>query len=53
MVKCDICGNKIEELFLKKIKGTYIKDNNGKQRIVCFDCQKKLKTKEDLLKELK
>ena len=49
--KCDICGTKIEDLFLGKFKGTYIK-NNGKQKIVCFDCQKKLKPKEALLEKL-
>lgn len=38
MVKCSLCNKNIEELFLKKIKGTYIK-----KKPVCSDCQKKLK----------
>jgi len=50
--KCGICGNKIEDLFLGKIKGTHIKDSKGKKNTVCFDCQKKLKTKEALLEKL-
>lgn len=41
MAKCDICGNKINELFLGKIEGTYIK-KKGKKRAVCRDCQVKL-----------
>lgn len=36
--KCKICGKKIEEIFLGKIKGTQI----GKV-FVCSDCQKKYK----------
>jgi hypothetical protein len=45
-MKCDICGEKIEELFLNKIKGTIVKINkNGKNKIyhVCSECQKKHK----------
>ncbi|MDO8556491.1 MAG: hypothetical protein Q7R96_04955 [Nanoarchaeota archaeon] len=42
-MKCDQCGNKIEETFLGKIRGTYI----GKKTI-CPLCQKKnSQTKED------
>ena len=41
-----------DETFLKKISGTYVKDNKGKKHTVCFECQKKLKTKEDLLKAI-
>lgn len=41
--KCNICGNKIQVLFLDKINGTYI--NN---KPVCNECQKKYK---DNLKE--
>ncbi len=51
--KCEICGNKIKELFLGKLKGTYIKDKKGKKHIVCFECQKKFKTKEKILENLK
>jgi hypothetical protein len=54
MVKCDICGNKIAELFLGKLKGTIIKkEGQSKKYYVCFDCQKKLPTKKEILKNLK
>ena len=54
MTKCDICNNKIAELFLGKLKGTIIKKSGkSKQYQVCFNCQKKFKTKEELLKEIK
>ncbi|MBW3002117.1 MucR family transcriptional regulator [Candidatus Woesearchaeota archaeon] len=51
-MKCEICKNKIGETFLNKPLGTYVKDEKGKRHIVCFECQKKLKTKEELLKHL-
>jgi len=41
MAKCSICGNKIEELYLKKIKGTYVN-----KKLVCNECQKKYSIKE-------
>ncbi len=54
MEKCDICGNKIAELFLGKIKGTIIKKaKSNKQYFICFECQKKFRTKEKLLETLK
>ena len=34
-MKCAICGEKVEEIFLGKIKGTYV----GK-KVVCRECQK-------------
>ena len=47
-MKCDICNEKIEEHFLHKLKGTYVKVD-GKLKTVCDNCQKKygkdLKTK--------
>ncbi len=51
MVKCGVCGNKLAETFLGKIKGSYVKDK-GKTHILCFECQKKFKTKEEILKEI-
>lgn len=51
-MKCEICGNKISETFLKKILGTYVKDKSGVKHLVCFECQKKLKTKEEILAKL-
>ena len=40
MVKCSICKGKVEETFLGKIKGTYVK-----KKAVCNECQKKYKDK--------
>ena len=42
--KCDICGEKIRVGFLDKIEGTYIY-HNKKKKVVCPNCQKKLKDK--------
>ena len=54
MVKCSICGNKLQELFLEKLKGTIVKKpGKSKQYNVCFECQKKFKTKEELLEQIK
>ncbi len=51
-MKCEICRKKIEETFLKKMIGTYVKDDKGKKHTVCFECQKKFPKKEDILKKL-
>ena len=52
-MKCEICKNKIEETFLKKIIGTHIKDAKGKKHLVCNDCQQKFKNdKAEMLKKL-
>lgn len=51
-MKCSICKQKVPELFLSKIKGSYIKDRKGKLHPVCFQCQKSLKTKEEMLEKL-
>ncbi|HLD15338.1 MAG TPA: hypothetical protein VJB94_02050 [Candidatus Nanoarchaeia archaeon] len=40
-MKCHICSEKIEELFLDKFKGTYIN-----KKPVCNSCQKKYKLEE-------
>ena len=50
-MKCEICKNKVEEIFLKKILGTYIKDKKGKQHIVCFECQSKFKNDKEKMLE--
>jgi uncharacterized protein with PIN domain len=53
MTKCNICGNKIVELFLEKMKGTMIrKEGSSKKYNVCFECQKKFKSKEEMLKKV-
>ena len=41
MVKCDICGEKIDNLFLGKISGTYLRKEK-KLKAVCSNCQRKL-----------
>jgi len=42
------------ELFLGKIKGTILrKEGKSKKYYVCFDCQKKFKSKEEMLKAIK
>jgi len=51
-MKCEICKGKVDETFLKKPIGTYIKDGKGKKRLVCFECQKRLKSKEEMLNNL-
>ncbi|NQV91294.1 hypothetical protein HQ489_02365 [Candidatus Woesearchaeota archaeon] len=54
MVKCSICGDKIQELFLEKIKGTIVrKPGTNKQYEICFQCQKKFGSKEELLAQIK
>jgi len=51
-MKCGICKKQLQETFLKKIIGTYVKDAKGKQHTVCFECQKKFTTKKDILSKL-
>jgi hypothetical protein len=51
-MKCDICGSKIEVTFLEKPIGTHVKDEKGKKHMVCFECQKKFTTKQEILKNL-
>jgi len=41
MVKCEVCKEKVEETFLGKINGTFLR-NGKKLRAVCSNCQKKL-----------
>ena len=54
MVKCSICNNKVVEMFLDKIKGTYIqKTGSSKKYPVCFECQKKFQSREELLEQIK
>ncbi|MBS3112547.1 hypothetical protein J4418_00475 [Candidatus Woesearchaeota archaeon] len=51
-MKCEICKKNIEETFLKKLIGTYINDIKGKKHSICFNCQKTLGGKEEILKKL-
>ena len=44
-MKCEVCGEKVEQTFLEKIRGTYI--TKGKKRIpICINCQKKIPMEE-------
>lgn len=51
-MKCELCKEKIEENFLKKIFGIYVKDEKGKKHSICSNCQKKFRNKEEILKQL-
>ncbi len=51
-MKCEICKKNIEETFLKKKLGAYLKDEKGKLRFVCGGCQARFPSKEELLKQL-
>lgn len=52
-MKCKICNKKTEEIFLKKVMGTYIKDKKGKKHLVCANCQKEFNNdKEKILAKL-
>lgn len=51
-MKCSICGAKIEKTFLEKIMGGYVKDKKGKKHVVCPECQRKLKTKQEILEKI-
>ena len=53
MVKCFLCKEKIQELFLGKIKGTIVRKLGSKKQIsICNQCQKINKSKEELLKQV-
>ncbi|MBN2141808.1 hypothetical protein JW711_00615 [Candidatus Woesearchaeota archaeon] len=45
-MKCDVCGAKIETTFLQKVLGTYIRNEKGKKKLVCSQCQKNGRIKE-------
>lgn len=51
-MKCEICKKPIEEIFLKKIVGTVVKDKKGKKHYICFECQEKFRTKASILENL-
>ena len=51
-MKCTVCGKSIDATFLGKILGTYVKDSKGKLHPVCFECQKKFDSKEEILKQI-
>jgi hypothetical protein len=45
-MKCDICGKKVETLFLGKLLGSIVKDKKRKKKAVCQNCQKALTMEE-------
>jgi len=49
-MKCELCKKNVQEGFLKKPVGTYIKDEKGKRHMICNACQKL--GKEEILKKL-
>ena len=51
-MKCNICKKSINETFLRKLIGTYVKDENGKKHAICSECQGKLKSKDEILTNL-
>ena len=51
-MKCELCKQKVQETFLEKPIGTHIKDKNGKKHIICGECQRKYKTKEEIIDKL-
>ncbi len=51
-MKCGICKHSVNELFLGKIEGTYIKDENGKKHVICANCQRTGKSKGEMLSGL-
>lgn len=53
IMKCSICNKTIDTTFLSKLLGTYVKDSRGKLHSVCFECQKKFKSKEEMIKAMK
>lgn len=52
-MKCSICNKPVGTTFLSKLLGTYVKDGNGKLNAICFECQKKFASKEEILKAIK
>ncbi|MBW3012061.1 hypothetical protein KY311_02670 [Candidatus Woesearchaeota archaeon] len=50
-MKCEICKEKVNETFLNKPLGTYVKDEKGKRHLVCQNCQR-ANTKKELLEKL-
>jgi hypothetical protein len=41
-MNCELCKQPVQETFLKKVIGTYVKDGKGKMHLVCHACQKRL-----------
>lgn len=52
-MKCEICKQKIHEIFLNKPIGTVVKDEKGKKHNICNECQRKFSSKQEILNNLK
>jgi len=52
-MKCSVCGSVIQETFLGKLQGGFVKDANGKRHTVCGVCQERFRSKDELLAQLK
>lgn len=52
-MNCEICKKKIGIRFLEKIIGTYVKNEKGKRIPICFECQKRYKTKKEIIDAIK
>tara|TARA_Y100000310_G_scaffold255151_1_gene262428 strand:+ start:11383 stop:11541 length:159 start_codon:yes stop_codon:yes gene_type:complete len=52
-MKCEVCKKNIGNTFLGKIIGTIVKNEKGKKLGVCFECQKKFNSKEEILAAMK
>ena len=53
-MKCSVCGKGLEETFMKKVLGGYVrKEGSSKLYPLCPECQGKFTTKEELLKHIK
>jgi hypothetical protein len=44
-MNCELCKEKVNETFLKKPIGGYVKDAKGKRHLVCNNCQRRHGTK--------
>ena len=51
LMKCDICKNDSGVTFLDKPNGTFIRGSKSRH-FVCFECQKKLVSKDKILEKL-
>ncbi len=52
-MKCEICSKALAKTFLEKLKGTFVKDAKGKLHSVCFECQKGIKGKAEMLGKIR
>ena len=51
-MRCRICRKAVEETFLKKILGTYIKDKKSNKQVISKGSPKKMKKSEEILKKI-